>query len=186
MSDYLPLRFIGRIKSLNSILCNQVSRSFLRPPLADSQEKKTLLNQKGLYLSKNFILSFSQVRVRSRNCIRSFFTFIGRTEINCITIATFLTILKDEPVTTYAFFFYQVVNDCIYLIPASLLLKFVTSAISDYNYFTTWLLRIRSAATASNLLASSLNLTEFFESNAWQCTECLITIQRFVTPTRTC
>jgi len=72
----------------------------------------------------------------SRNCIRSFFTFTCCTQINCIAITTFLAVLEDKAIGAQTFFFYQVIDHCIYTIPAQLLFSLVRRAVAYNNNLT--------------------------------------------------
>src|SRR5258705_9990305 len=122
----------------------------------DVQEKDPRFS--GVFFIKNYELIFSKIRVRSRNCIWSFFSFICSTDINCITVATFFTIFEDQAIAAYTFFLDQVVDNCIYSIPASLLLKLVTCAISCYHYVATR----RVTHTISNYSQQSLSIITQF------------------------
>src|SRR5215203_2668456 len=120
--------------------------------------KKKRPLKSGVFLSKTILLILSKIWVRSRNSIRSFFTFICCAYVNCIAIAAFFTIFEDKTITTNTLFFDQVVDNGIYSIPASLLLNFVAGAISGYYHVATW----RVTHAISNYCQQSLRvITQF-------------------------
>ena len=68
--------------------------------------------------------------------IRSILTFSSTTKINCIAITTFLAIVEDKAVCADTFFFYQVSDHFVYMIPADLLFFLAGRAVTNNYYFT--------------------------------------------------
>src|SRR5690349_8593661 len=98
-----------------------------------------------IYQQNVHLLSFSQIRMRCRYCIRTFFTFRSTTQINRSAIAAFLAILENEPVAANAFFFYEIIDHRVHSIPAELLFLFCRVAIANNYNFTFWVVAHASA-----------------------------------------
>src|SRR5687768_17208987 len=89
-----------------------------------------------LSAKSNHKLFLPKVGVRRCNRSRSILTFTGTAEINCIAVATFLAVVEDKAVCADTFFFYQVSDNLVHMIPAELLFFLAGRAIANYHYFT--------------------------------------------------
>ena len=85
------------------------------------------------YFIQIILVSPSQVRVRRRNGV---WTFLAGCilQVNCVLVAARLARAPDEAVRANAFFFNEMVDNCVNPIPAKLLCTFVRFAVSNHSY----------------------------------------------------
>jgi hypothetical protein len=121
ISDAKSRQVANLIKAGKVNLFVQISKNL--PPNQRTivkNNKKHSIKEGFKYLIKTVLSSSSQVRVRSGNRIRAFFTCCIA-QVNGIFVATCLARAPDEAVSADTFFVNQVVDHCVHPIPAKLL-----------------------------------------------------------------
>ena len=106
--------------------------------------------------------------MRRLNGVWSIFTFSSSTQVNGVAITTGLAIVEDKAVSTDTFFVNHLVDYCIYVISAQLLLAFVRRAVTDYHYFTTGVVTHFSGYSRQYSFSIIAQLVRFSsERNTW-------------------